>query len=498
MFLRSISLFLLSLMLMAPVDAQTEDQEARALAFVEALGQSDPAVYEQMMQTHRQSEALASMSVAERQQSFESLRQELGQFELLGVMIASPIETRTLIQPSTSAEPLEIVFSHDPEEAYKLIRIEFVPFAPEMSLSDAGDTLAELLNALIAQSNIPAFAVAVFSDSELIEQASVGTRELGKDAAISERSSFHWGSLTKSVTATLAAQLVAREVIAWDTTIAEVFGSSEVREDYHAVTLSDLLNHRSGLPGYDDFEASYVQQFTSQAPDNASKQRALMAASVLKDDAPIYPPSHGHRYSNAGYIVAGVMLEKSMGQSWEQLVAEYVFKHFNMQGAGFGWPSATQDDRPSGHFGMDAESLEVAPEGVMSDLMQLAAPSGNVQSTLADITQYSMAHLAGINGKGSSLSAKAFQYLHTPPAAEQQRQQPYSYGWGHVVLESGINMQWHNGGAGSFYAEIRLIPELNLGFVIMSNAGYAERLMPPLWDALKARYIETPDASLSR
>ena len=44
MFLRSISLFLLSLMLMAPVDAQTEDQEARALAFVEALGQSDPAV----------------------------------------------------------------------------------------------------------------------------------------------------------------------------------------------------------------------------------------------------------------------------------------------------------------------------------------------------------------------------------------------------------------------------------------------------------------------
>jgi hypothetical protein len=51
-------------------------------------------------------------------------------------------------------------------------------------------------------------------------------------------------------------------------------------------------------------------------------------------------------------------------------------------------------------------------------------------------------------------------------------------------------MYWHNGGAGTFYAEVRLIPEADMAIVIMANAGVAERFVEPLWQAIYARYTQ--------
>ena len=463
--------------------------ETRALAFVEALNQSDAAKYEAFMQAHRAAKILALASADERAQSFSALKQDLGTLEVQGVMRVSDAETRVLVKPQNTSDLIEIIMGHDAKDAAKLTSIEFEPYLPHIEIADDWKDLSQLLASYTDITGVPAWAIGIVSNGQTVEVAAAGKRSIDADNAVDITDRFHWGSVTKSLTSTMAAALVAQKKIAWETRVADLFDPSKVKTDYHNVTLAELLNHRSGLPGYDDFTEQFTSDLNQVHPDDLPAQRAHWVMQMLSKDAPIYTPGKGHRYSNGGYTVAGRMLELATGKSWENLAQELVFTPLDMRSAGFSWPQTALVQQPAGHFGADPETIEAAPVDAMVDLIAVTAPAGNAHSSIRDFARYALLHLNGLQGKNGILSAQSIRYLHTPPTEELARAEPYSFGWGHRELDSGAKMQWHNGGAGSFYAEIRLIPEQNIGFVIMANAGFAERYIEPLWNALAVRYL---------
>ena len=134
------------------------------------------------------------------------------------------------------------------------------------------------------------------------------------------------GSLTKAMTSTMLATLVADGtfVNGWQTTIAQVFPElrDEIHPDYRPVTLWQLVRHEGGVP--DDVHAWWTSH--PGLPIVARRYRILRENLADPPGSPIGTYS----YSNAGYMVAAAMAEKLTGQSWETLMEERLFAPLGM------------------------------------------------------------------------------------------------------------------------------------------------------------------------
>ncbi|MEM7359684.1 MAG: serine hydrolase domain-containing protein [Pseudomonadota bacterium] len=469
-------------------------KENRALDFVRSFNSGNADDYEQYMQLNRARAVLESASPDQRKGGFQQLSAMFGQFKVNAVSLDESGELRLRVESSTAKEHLDIVFTYLSDEEFRVQGINFEPAGLEVSIDPGWQNLQGLLDEYVVTTGVPAWAVAIIKDGEITEQAAGGHRSMRANEAISaEESKFHWGSVSKSMTATLIAALVEAEKLRLDTTIGEVFTDLPMIDAYRDVTIEQLLAHRSGLPPFENFTAEFVQGILDGA-ESPVAGRSNWVDQLLTEALPIYPPGTGHRYSNAGFTVAGVMAERVTGKTWEQLLEEYVWQPLGMKQTGAGWPATSEDsEQTRGHFGNDSQDIQLAPTDALASLLVITAPAGNVHSTVGDLAKYAQAHLNSLTGRTidrQKLKSASLRRLHQPLAEERKRPEPYSGGWGQVKLPNGQTMHWHNGGAGSFYAEVRLIPEEDLAVVIMANAGFAERAIGPLWEALYQRYGE--------
>src|SRR4029077_16328190 len=113
------------------------------------------------------------------------------------------------------------------------------------------DPVSQMLENIRVKHNFPALAAAVVVDGKIVVTNAVGFRKNGGTERVTADDRFHLGSVTKSMTATVAAMLVEQGKISWTMTIGEAFPElkSGNHHDYLGVTLEQLLSQRSGAPG---------------------------------------------------------------------------------------------------------------------------------------------------------------------------------------------------------------------------------------------------------
>jgi CubicO group peptidase (beta-lactamase class C family) len=268
---------------------------------------------------------------------------------------------------------------------------------------------------------------------------------------------FHIGSNTKAMTALVAGTVVDAGQLTWDATVGDVLGNTiVVGESYRAVTLAQLLNHSSGIPS--DLAPADLASFDESTAPVASERRRMAELALA------LPPKSGpgmyFRYSNLGYVVAGLMLEVVTGESWEALLEERLFTPLAMAHAGFGTPATPGlVDAPWGHDPLpkDAASRPV-PEAF--------GPSGTVHANLADLMGYVRLYLDGGWGpQGRVISEAALSEIETP------RLHHYGFGWLLGDDENGQLVMWHNGNIGTFYSTLVLFPERRGAIIMVTNAG---------------------------
>ena len=165
----------------------------------------------------------------------------------------------------------------------------------------------------------PAAGVAFRRDGQ-ITLSVTGRRADGFDTQVAEDDLWHLGSLTKSMTAVLAARLVEQGAISFDDTIGKRLGRAT--KSLQAVTLEQLLQHRGGLAAnIPNGVAISLQALEGTA--SASEIRRQYAYFALVE--PVLPAG-AFLYSNAGYVTAAAMMEAATGRSWEDLIAEEGFR----------------------------------------------------------------------------------------------------------------------------------------------------------------------------
>jgi CubicO group peptidase (beta-lactamase class C family) len=329
----------------------------------------------------------------------------------------------------------------------------------------AGDGgLQAVLDTIRLARELPALAAISVYNGVVVERAATGLRAVGHVEEAKADDLWHLGSLTKSITATLAAALVERGILSWDTTVGAILPDlvGSMHEQYVDVRLRELLYHTGGLPVDVSRAPSWGSLFADTSP--IIDQRIRFATELLA----ISPggPRGEFAYSNAGYVVAGVMMERVTGDSWEELISREVFVPLGMSSCSFGAPGGPERDQPWGHRGRPGK-WNAVPPGPYADNPAALGPAGTVHCSLEDYARYMVEHLAGANGGDGIVSSASFQELHTPPSGSN-----YAMGWGIGTREwAGGRVLSHHGSNTMWWASVWLAPELGLGLFSATNAA---------------------------
>ena len=366
------------------------------------------------------------------------------------------------------AEKMGMYLSHrvdlDEAEPDKLASMSMQPTGPPEMGGEIGEwaNLSELLEQVYADAGVPAIAAAVVEDGKVTEVAVVGVRVVGGDDLATENDRFHVGSIGKSMTATMIGRLIEKGELDWDDTIGETLSDVDMRDAYRSVTLEQLLQHRSGVAAYTNFEDEELEERINSS-GSPTEQRLAFVKEVLSSE-PIAEPGATMTYSNAGYTVAALMAERATGEQWEALMVRELFVPTGMSTAEIGWP-ADYGDAMVGHV-KNGDAYEV--QSADYKLGAFLSPAGNICMSIGDLAIYAQAHLAGMAGTNGVVRAETVRELHALP--DDSDDSGYACGWV-IKANDGGTIHWHNGSAGTFFALAELYPNENRAIVVATNVG---------------------------
>jgi CubicO group peptidase (beta-lactamase class C family) len=258
------------------------------------------------------------------------------------------------------------------------------------------------------------------------------------------------------------------------------------------VTLAMLLTNTSGAPN--GLAADGLWKRLWERRGTPVEERRKLVAGVLAR-APEAPPGKRNVYSNAGFSIAGAMLETVTGKPYEALLAAELFAPLGMARAGFGAPGdpAAPAAGPTDPLGHTLRGGELQPRelGFGDDNPPAIAPAGRVHAPLADWARYAALHLAAARGEElpEAFRGVDFAALHRPRLAR------YAMGW--MVLEPGWSdgpVLWHNGSNTMWYCEIAILPKEDLAVLVATNTahGATRDAVAAVARALRDRFASAP------
>jgi CubicO group peptidase (beta-lactamase class C family) len=260
---------------------------------------------------------------------------------------------------------------------------------------------------------------------------------------------FRLGSITKQFTATLVMQLVEQ---------GQIDLSAPVRRylpDYplpagDRVTIHQLLNHTSGIVGYTEIPTFGT---TARNPYTPTK---FVEEFFSKLDL-LFEPGTKFSYSNSGYFLLGVILERVTGEPYENLLRTRIFTPLGMNDSGYDSTQPLLSKRAAGYDKRFDGSYVNTP---YIDMTQPYA-GGSLYSTVEDLYQWDQALYTE-----KVLSAKSKEGTFTPGLED------YGYGWD-VRRKDGVTTIEHGGGINGFNTLITRNPESRRLIVLLNNTGRA-------------------------
>ncbi|MBI4803962.1 MAG: beta-lactamase family protein [Desulfovibrio sp.] len=362
-------------------------------------------------------------------------------------------------------------------------------------------SLDAMLRPYLASHGLPALAAAVVKNGEIVAAGAVGTRRMGADAPVTLNDRFHIGSDTKAMTALLAAMLVEEGALRWNSTPAAVFPEFAPGMDpgFAKVTLEQLLSHSGGLPTDNEVIGEVWKQAMLQGGNLDTMRRFVVEAWSTMPLAS--SPGARFEYSNMGYVIAGAMIERAAGRTWDELMVERIFSPLGLSTAGLGCQASLgKVDAPLGHIMIDgkAQALLAGPN---CDNPSIIGPAGIAHLSILDFARWASWN-AGEGKRGPALvSPKTARKLHTPvigftPREDAKPGTPkikggYGFGWGVVKIDSVSHPLLQHGGSNTYnLAQVLVDTKKNLAVVMAANIGgeKADEAMGILMRELYAKY----------
>lgn len=333
----------------------------------------------------------------------------------------------------------------------------------------------------------PGLAVAFVDGDRMLYVRGTGLADTAPPLKADADTRFYIASSTKSFTALAIAALAAKGVVDLDASVAAWLPDSGLPPAIAArVTLRQLLTHTSGL---DNSPISFRAAFSGD--HSPALMQSLLAATVETPDT----PAGTFRYSNAGYNLATLLIERKTGLDWRALVRREVLDPLGMT-ATTPFVSQAGGVLAAGHVpGPDGSPLR-SPLQKSDATMQSA---GGLVSTARDMARWLQAQLNdGVVDGRRVFPAGLIASTHAPGAVQDATFGPYrrtGYGLGWQIGGFGDDLLIHHFGnfAGS-RAHVSLLPARGLGVAVMINEdAVAGELADLVANYLYERRLNRPD-----
>jgi len=322
------------------------------------------------------------------------------------------------------------------------------------------DTLSDFVEATATRHGIPGVAVGVWAEGTEVH-ACHGVTSIDNALPVDEATLFRLGSVTKTYTATALMRLVADGRVELAAPVRHYVPDLRLKDDQAAevVTVQNLLNHTAGL----DWG---VITDTGDGDDALAGYVARMAELEL-----IAPPGTRASYSQAGYNLAGRVLERITGQTYEAAITSLVLEPLGLTHSFFS-PAAVMTRRFAVGHNLDEDgTLSVARpwHGTRGN-----NPGGGLASSVSDQLRWARFHLG--DGRTESdarlLPTDLLNRMKEPTVALRGSTLGDALGTGWFLRDvDGVGTVGHGGSANGQFAELLIVPERDFAVVALSNAG---------------------------
>src|SRR6202049_3504701 len=320
--------------------------------------------------------------------------------------------------------------------------------------------------------NVPGMAVAIVKDGKIVVAKGYGVRKLGEPTPVDEFTLFGIGSNTKAFTTAALATLIDEGKLSWDDPVYRRLPGFVMYDPYvsHEMTIRDLLTHRSGM-GLGEGDLLFWPHTTYTREEIIYKLRFMKPASSFR--------SH-YAYDNLLYMTAGQIVPAVTGTSWDDYVRQHIFTPLGMNHSDVTNANIQPgEDRAYPHSRVEGK-LQVLP----FENLDNAGPAGSINSCAADMAKWVQLQLNRgefADRTGHLFSEQRSKEMWSPQTILPINDLPpvlaglkanfadYALGWG-LRDYHGRKLVGHTGGVGGFVSRVMLVPEENLGVVVLTNA----------------------------
>ncbi|HEX6559710.1 MAG TPA: serine hydrolase domain-containing protein [Longimicrobiales bacterium] len=331
----------------------------------------------------------------------------------------------------------------------------------------------------------PGLGVVVVRDTQIIYMKGIGYADAEQRVPFDARTEFYIASTTKSFTGLAAAMLAQRGVWDLDAPLSKYLPEVRLKAplDADSITIRNLLTHTHGIAsGPVDLRLAYTGEYNG----NAELIRLLAEHGAL-------PSGRAYAYSNLGYNIAALAMDRLTDRSWKDVLQADIFKPLKMTHTS-AYVSRIPRDRMAIPYRATPTGFARAYFGKTDANMQSA---GGLITTLGDMATWLEAQLneGRINGR-QVLPAAAVRESHKVQVPAQQRGRPwkqigYGLGW-QIALRGEDTLYVHGGGFLGYATHMSFLPAARTGVSVMANnaeigGGAVDLIASAIYDVVQGK-----------
>ncbi len=315
----------------------------------------------------------------------------------------------------------------------------------------SAEALAELdrqVQAHMEEDNVPGGLVAVASRGRIIHLKTYGMANVELAVPVNDNTVFEIGSISKQFVSAAAMLLVQENKLGLDDSIHQYL--PYLPGEWLGVTVRQLLTHTSGIPDYEEIRTYDVYRF------RLTPEEVVQIANSRPMD---FAPGTGWYYSNTGYFLLSMIVERIEEQPLAQVLASRIFRPLDMTQTRMADPEAIIRNRASGYWANKAgELINRNPTETSSTL-----GAGGILSSADDLAKWDQA-LYG----DQLLSTESKATMWTPAILPNGENTGYAFGWS-VGSYKGLKSQSHGGQVAGFVASFSRFPEQEAAIIVFLN-----------------------------
>ncbi len=337
-------------------------------------------------------------------------------------------------------------------------------------------SVEEFIKQKYARKEPVSLSIGIVYDQELLWSKSFGFANIEQQIQATPATIYNIGSVTKPFTATAILQLRDAGKLGLDDPVSNYLPDFHVQSrfaDTPPITFRQLLSHRAGLP-FNAPTEPILQDNVLLYPSREEMQRFINGINLIT------APMTQHFYSNVGFVVLGLAIEKITGMPYTEYVKKHILRPLGMATSSFepseDWPEEIQK-RLATPYTCNARSQEKPVASLTYySLFRGQNPAGGLYSSVKDMAQFvSLQFREGPASesqllRGSTLWEMQASVFLSPYHASWKSARALSWG---TELFHGHTMLGHEGGSSGFGADIRFIPALKLGVITLTNGATA-------------------------